>query len=118
VVVAARLLRTFDFYQPWRMTAFAEGRWLKADKAGLISYYMLLPFALLGAWLLLRTRRRFELLVLLAPVALVLLQSAVGFGFPRFRHAADLVMVVLGAVALVALADRLRDRRRATGASS
>jgi 4-amino-4-deoxy-L-arabinose transferase-like glycosyltransferase len=112
VVVAARLLRTFDFYQPWRMTAFAEGRWLKADKAGLISYYMLLPFALLGAWLLLRTRRRFELLVLLAPVALVLLQSALGFGFPRFRHAADLVMVVLGAVAVVSVLERVLLLRR------
>jgi 4-amino-4-deoxy-L-arabinose transferase-like glycosyltransferase len=112
VVIAARLLRTFDFYQPWRMTAYAEGRWLKADKAGVISYFMLLPFALLGAWTLLRTRRRFEMLVLMAPVAMVLLQSALGFGFPRFRHAVDLVMVVLGAVAVVWVLEWLGGRLR------
>jgi 4-amino-4-deoxy-L-arabinose transferase-like glycosyltransferase len=106
VVMAARLLRTFDFYQPWRMTAFAEGRWLKADKAGVISYFMLLPFSLFGAWLLLRGGRRVELLVLLTPAALVVLQTVGGYGFPRFRHAADLVMVVLGAVAVCALGNR------------
>jgi 4-amino-4-deoxy-L-arabinose transferase-like glycosyltransferase len=107
VVMAVRVLRTFDLYQPWRMTPFAEGRWLKMDKAGVIAYWLLLPFAMAGAWLLWR-RRRFELLVLLAPVTLVVLQSALGYGFPRFRHAADLVMVVLAAGALVALLDRAR----------
>jgi 4-amino-4-deoxy-L-arabinose transferase-like glycosyltransferase len=109
VVVAARVLRTFDFYQPWRMTPFAEGRLLKADKAGVIAYWLLLPFALGGAWLL--RKRRLELLVLLAPVAMVVLQSAFGYGFPRFRHPADLVLVVLGAVAVVGLLDRFRGRQ-------
>jgi 4-amino-4-deoxy-L-arabinose transferase-like glycosyltransferase len=108
LVIPARVLRTFDLYQPWRMTEFAEGRLLKADKAGVIAYWLLLPFALAGAWLLFRSRRRLELYVLLAPVALVVLQSVFGYGFPRFRHAADLVMVVLGAVAVVALLARVR----------
>jgi 4-amino-4-deoxy-L-arabinose transferase-like glycosyltransferase len=117
VVMAVRELRTFDLYQPWRMTPFAEGRWLKMDKAGVIAYWLLLPFALAGAWLLWR-RRRFELLVLLAPVALVVLQSAFGYGFPRFRHVADLVLVVLAAAAVVWLADRIAARKLAEGQQS
>jgi hypothetical protein len=111
IVVAARLARTWDLYQPWRMTAFAEGRWLKADKAGVIAYYLLLPFALAGGWMI--RRRRAELLILLAPVAVVLIATVTGYGLPRFRHAADLVMVVLAAVALTHVSERL-GRRRAT----
>jgi 4-amino-4-deoxy-L-arabinose transferase-like glycosyltransferase len=99
VVLGARVLRTFDLYQPWRMTPFAEGRLLKADKLGVIAYFVLLPCAIFGAYRL--RQRRWVLLILLAPVALVVLQSLVGYGFPRFRHPVDLVMVVLGAVALV-----------------
>jgi 4-amino-4-deoxy-L-arabinose transferase-like glycosyltransferase len=98
VVMGVRVLRTFDLYQPWRMVRFAEGRWSKADKAGVIAYYLLLPFALAGGWLI--RRRRAELLILLAPVAVVIISTVVGYGFPRFRHAADLAIVVLAAVAL------------------
>ena len=99
-----RVLRSFDLYQPWRMTPFAEGRLLKADKLGVLSYFVLLPFAAFGARLL--RRSGWALLILLAPVAMVVLQSALGYGFPRFRHPADLVMVVLGALAVVRLLDR------------
>jgi len=56
------------------------------------------------------------LLILLAPVAMVVLQSALGYGFPRFRHPADVVMVALGAEAV---ACRVRFRRsRSTTSSS
>jgi hypothetical protein len=96
--VLARAARTWDLYQPWRMTAFAEARWLKADKAGVIAYWLLLPFAFAGGWLI--RRHRVELLVLLAPVVVVLIATATGYGFPRFRHAADIVIVVLAAVAV------------------
>lgn len=105
-VVAVRVLRTWDLYQPWRMTAFAEARWLKADKAGVIAYYLLLPFALAGGWLI--RKRRAQLLILLAPVAVVFIATAVGYGFPRFRHAADIVLVVLAAVAV----GRVLEKRR------
>jgi 4-amino-4-deoxy-L-arabinose transferase-like glycosyltransferase len=106
VVMAARVLRTWDLYQPWRMTAFAEGRWIKADKAGVVAYFLLLPFAFAGGWLI--RKRRAELLILLAPVAMVFVQSAVGYGFPRFRHAAEIVVVVLAAVAVTRLFERQR----------
>jgi hypothetical protein len=51
-------------------------------------------------------------------VALVVLQSAFGYGFPRFRHAADLVLAVLAAAAVVWLADRIAARKLAEGQQS
>lgn len=116
VVMGVRALRTWDLYQPWRMTAFAEGRWVKADKAGVIAYYLLLPFAFAGGWLI--RQRRAELLILLAPVAVVFIATVVGYGFPRFRHAADIVLVVLAAVAVTRLFERLRERRAANRAAT
>jgi hypothetical protein len=108
-VVAVRVLRTWDLYQPWRMAEFAEGRWIVADKAGVIAYFLLLPFAFAGGWLI--RKRRAELLILLAPVAMVFMQSALGYGFPRFRHAAEIVIVVLAAVAVTRLLELLLKRR-------
>ena len=53
-----------------------------------------------------------ELGILLAPVVVVTITSALGFGLPRFRHAGELAVLVLAAVAL----DRLLSRRsRADG---
>jgi hypothetical protein len=106
-VLAVRVLRTWDLYQPRRMVRFAEGRWIHADQAGIVVYFLLLPLAFAGGWLL--RARRGELLVLLTPVALVLLLSLVGYGIPRFRAPAEIAIVVLAAVALA----RLRKPRSA-----
>jgi 4-amino-4-deoxy-L-arabinose transferase-like glycosyltransferase len=111
VVVAARLGRTLDVFQPRRMVLFAEGRWIRIDQAGVVAYFLLLPFALAGGWLI--RKRRAELVILLAPVAMVLIQTVVGYGYPRFRHAAELVIVVLAAVAITHLLERSRERRAA-----
>jgi 4-amino-4-deoxy-L-arabinose transferase-like glycosyltransferase len=108
-VLAVRLLRTWDLYQPRRMVSFAEGRWIRADQAGIAVYYLLLPLAIAGGWLL---RRRRDLLVLLAPVALVVVLSLIGYGIPRFRAPAEITIVVLAALTLT----RLLDRRRPSGA--
>jgi 4-amino-4-deoxy-L-arabinose transferase-like glycosyltransferase len=117
-VVAVRVLRTWDFWQPRRMVLNAEGRWIRIDQAGVAVYYLLLPLALFGGWLI--RRRRTELLILLVPVVLVLVQSAIGYGIPRFRMAADVVIVVLAGVAIVSLLERrsLRARRRAPAAAA
>lgn len=112
VVVAVRLLRTWDLYQPRRQVLFAEGRWIRADQAGVAAYFLLLPFAFAGVWLI--RRRRGELLILLTPVAMVMVQSAIGYGIPRFRHAAEIVIVVLAAVPVTRLLERRRERRAAT----
>jgi len=111
-VVPVRELRTWDFYQPRRQATFAEGRDRRVQEAGTAAYYVLLALAVYG--LVLLRRRRAPLLVLLSPVVVVLASTAAGFGLPRFRHAAELSIVVLAAVALEALLSR---RRRAQPAS-
>ena len=90
------------------MVTFAEGRWVRADQAGVIAYYLLLPFALAGGWLI--RRRRGDLLILLAPVALVLALSLIGYGIPRFRAPAEITIVVLAATAMTRLPGIVRSR--------
>ena len=108
-VIGVRLLRTFDFWDPWAQATAAEGRSLAFTRAGIVVWYMLLPLAAFGIFVL--RRRRGPLLVLLAPFAVVIVSTALSFGLPRFRHAAELAVVVLAAVAV----DRLLARReRAT----
>jgi rhodanese-related sulfurtransferase len=55
--------------------------------------------------------------VLAAPVALVALTTLISYGFTRFRVAAEPGLVVLAAVGIAALAERVRQRRTG-GASS
>jgi len=56
VVAAARVGRVWDLYEPLQMvdTDVNEGRPIPASLAGLLSYYLLLPFALAGVFVLRR----------------------------------------------------------------
>jgi 4-amino-4-deoxy-L-arabinose transferase-like glycosyltransferase len=124
VVVAARVGRLLDVYRPWVQGAYinqGEGRHLRATHLGLIAYWLLIPFAIVGA-LLLRRRREPALLVLLAPVLLVLLVAIATYGSTRFRFAAEPGLVVLGAVTVDALLSTvpawLRARRRPASANA
>jgi 4-amino-4-deoxy-L-arabinose transferase-like glycosyltransferase len=108
LVVAARLGRLWDVYRPWTQGTFfsgVEGRHPRATHLGLVVYWVLLPFAFAGALLL---RRRRELWILLAPVAMVILVGATTYGTTRFRMAAEPSLVLLGAAAVSALAPRVR----------
>jgi 4-amino-4-deoxy-L-arabinose transferase-like glycosyltransferase len=107
-VIAVRVLRTWDLYQPRHQIRFAEGRAPWAQKIGTVMYFALLPLAAYGGLLLAR-RSRAQLLILLAPVALVFASSVIAYGVPRFRHAAELVIVILAGVAAAALIERRRD---------
>jgi 4-amino-4-deoxy-L-arabinose transferase-like glycosyltransferase len=109
-VLPLRVLRTWSLYQPWWESGRAEGRQVDVEKAGVVFYWLLLPLAAWGAWLLRRRHRPLSLL--LAPVVMVTLTSLLAYGIPRFRVAADISLVVLGAVALMAVAERLAARRR------
>ena len=109
VVVAARLGRLWDVFQPWSQGTFfsgLEGRRPGATHFGLVVYWVLLPLAIAGA-LLLRARRH-ELWILLAPVLMVTLVGATTYGTTRFRMAAEPSIVLLAAVALEAAALRVR----------
>jgi hypothetical protein len=120
VVAAARLGRLLDVYKPWDQGAYinrGEGRHMRATHLGLVSYWLLIPFAICGA-LLLRRRRERALLVLLAPIVLVVLVAVVTYGSTRFRFAAEPSLVVLGAVTVDTLVSALRASRRPASATA
>jgi 4-amino-4-deoxy-L-arabinose transferase-like glycosyltransferase len=108
-VVLARLGRVLDVYRVDQSVFFntAEGRPANPVRWGIRMYWVVALLAIGGAVLLARRRRSFGLLVLLAPVAMVLLVAIVTYGGTRFRFAAEPSLVVLAAVALVAIGERL-----------
>jgi 4-amino-4-deoxy-L-arabinose transferase-like glycosyltransferase len=107
LVAVVRVLRTWDLYQPVRQVEFAEGRHRGVQRAGTAVYFLLLAAAGYGVFLL--RRRTAALVVLLSPAVLVTVSSALGFGMPRFRHAAEIPLVVLAGVSVA----RVLERRRA-----
>jgi 4-amino-4-deoxy-L-arabinose transferase-like glycosyltransferase len=113
VVIPVRILRTWGVYQPKRMIDEAEGRDRTMETLGTVVYFLLLPLAVYGAIVL--RRRRAPLWVLLVPPVVVTIVTVLGYGYPRFRHSADLVIVVLAGLALAHLLER---RRRATEPAS
>jgi 4-amino-4-deoxy-L-arabinose transferase-like glycosyltransferase len=113
VVAAVRVLRTWELYRPRqnaKFEEFFEGRALYWEYAGLAIFYALAALGVFGALVL--RRREEPLAILLAPPLLVTLMSATGYGFTRFRVAAEIPIVVLAAVALVSLSTRTRTRNR------
>ena len=85
-----------------RGKTLGEGRSERANWFGLAACWALMLLAPLGVLAL--RRRGQPVFILLAPVLLVLLVSATSYGILRFRAPADVALVVLGAVALNALA--------------
>jgi hypothetical protein len=98
LVLLARLGRTFGLLQPVRQAQQAEARAEGLELAGGVAFFLLLPFGVYG--LVLLRRRRVALTPLLAPFALVVAATLVGYGVPRFRHPADVALAVLAGVAL------------------
>jgi 4-amino-4-deoxy-L-arabinose transferase-like glycosyltransferase len=95
LVMAARFARTWGLWDPF---AVPEGRRKWVQQLGAAIYFALLP---LGAWgLVLLRRRNVPVLILLAPFVTVTLTSLGAYGQIRFRHSAELSLVVLAAVAL------------------
>jgi 4-amino-4-deoxy-L-arabinose transferase-like glycosyltransferase len=107
VVGAVRILRTWDLYQPRAQLAAAEGRNHRVQELGTIAYFPLAVLALYGVLVLRRAGR--DIAFLLTPALAATLASVLGYGIPRFRHAAEIPLVILAAAALASLA---RSRRR------
>ena len=112
-VVTARVLRTWSLRSTGSQgDGYIPGSLFVRDTGHLL-FLVLAVFAIAGGVLL--RRRGAPLLILLAPVVLVTIASAVGWGAPRFRYAAEVPVLVLATVGLLALADRLRGTRRPAG---
>jgi hypothetical protein len=106
--MAARIGRTFHFYAPLQQVELSwrfdnRGRW--ASGAALVSYYLLLPFGLLGAVVL--HRRKLPLSPLLGLAATSVVLAAAVYGLVRYRLPADLALTVLAAVGIDAVLRRL-----------
>jgi hypothetical protein len=95
-VEAVRLLRTFGLWQPVRHVYFAEGRAMPGRPLAVVCGWLVLAGGIAGAWML---RRRRELVILLAPLVLAVVTTLIAFGYPRFRFAADVGLIVLASYA-------------------
>lgn len=113
LVMLARLGRTFELLQPVRQARQAEGRAEGLELAGAVFWFALLPFG--GYAVVVLRRRGVRLVPLLAPFAVALAATLVGYGVPRFRHPADVVLAVLAGVALDALMGSAVASPRSTG---
>ncbi len=102
VVLAARLGRVWSVYKPF---AIPEGRSVRVQKAGVVMFFLLVPFAVYGVIVL--RRRGVVTWILLAPFIIVAVTALATYGNLRFREPAELCTVVLAAVAL----DELLRRR-------
>jgi hypothetical protein len=103
LVALARVLRTWGLFPLDPSThahqeSFTSGRRLSVAWVTLAAGWAATALALGGALLL--RRRGLLCAALLAPIALVTIDSAVFYGDVRFREAADISLVVLAAVAL------------------
>jgi hypothetical protein len=82
-----------------------EGREPWASWMAFVAFWLLVPFAIAGGVIL---RRRALLTPLAAQFVMVTIIAAAVYGLVRFRTPAEVSMVVLAAVALDRLVDRLR----------
>jgi 4-amino-4-deoxy-L-arabinose transferase-like glycosyltransferase len=104
LIAVVRVLRTFNFFQPLRQgNREPRAKWV--DIVGLVIYYPLLVLAVIGAVRLADHRARW---VLLAPVAMVIIVSALTWGIGRFRIAADVSIIVFAAATFAATPPRAR----------
>jgi 4-amino-4-deoxy-L-arabinose transferase-like glycosyltransferase len=103
-VVGVRVLRVWDVWKPRSSAVFEASiadRHVDAQRAAMVSLYLLAPFAIGGAVVL---RRRGEpLRVLIVPLVFVTLVAALSYGSTRFRVAAEPAIVVLASVGIAAV---------------
>jgi 4-amino-4-deoxy-L-arabinose transferase-like glycosyltransferase len=95
LVAAARFARTWGLWQPF---AVPEGRRAWVQRIGAALYFVLIPLGIYG-FVVLR-RRRVPVWILMAPFITVTVTALLAYGQIRFRHSAELSLVVLAAVAL------------------
>lgn len=105
LVLAARVTRTWGLFWPGQVP---EGRAKWVTYAGVAVYVVLLPLAAFG--LVTLRRRRVPVWAVTAPLVVVTVASLLTYGSVRFRHTAELALVVLAAVAIDALLRRRAER--------
>ena len=112
-VVAARVGRTLGVFRPSQqidLDTTIEGRDAWVARWGMWSYWVLGVLSIAG--LVLLGRRGVPRYPLIAPMITVVLAAAITFGATRYRAAAEPMLCVLAAVAIVAAVEHLRGRRQ------
>lgn len=115
LVMTARVGRSLSLFMPADMLWFnePEGRERWATMLGLLAFYPVLAFSTAGSLVAWR-RHRAATWILVAPLVIVVLASALTYGQTRFRSPAEPGLVVLAAVAAIATHQLLtRDREAA-----
>jgi len=99
-VVAVRIARVWSLYAPGQMASYNvnEGRDEAVSWAGFVTFWLLVPCAVVGGVLL--RRRRVPITPLVAQFVVVTITAAAIYGLARFRTPAEVSLVVLAAVAL------------------
>lgn len=112
-VVAARLGRTFGFWQADQQVYAnqGEGRPIWASWWGYRTFWLLVPVSIAGVVVL--RRRGADLLPALATLLTVLVVSTAFYGISRFRLPLDVMTCVLAGAAVAALVERVRGRSSA-----
>lgn len=109
LVALARMGRSLELFRvqhTYRVNWAVEGRWQMPSLLGLIGYYALVPFTLLGFEML--RRRGARLVPFAAMWPMVLLASAMTFGLTRYRVPIDIAMIVVSSFALAWLWPHVR----------
>jgi 4-amino-4-deoxy-L-arabinose transferase-like glycosyltransferase len=110
-VVGARVLRTFGLFRPGVWFGLGEVEIRNADfsRRTIGVDWLLLSLALPGLVIVAR-RSRLHAWLLSAPILTVTLTSAIAYGNPRFRVAAEPALILAASMLIVALWDRGRSR--------
>ncbi|MEX1007234.1 MAG: glycosyltransferase family 39 protein [Acidimicrobiia bacterium] len=117
VVMLARIGRIWNVFQPVQdvhLNDAFERRGLVESWAVLLAYYLLIPFAIGGLFVM--RHRHLPIFPMLAIAAAVTITVVVGFPVTRYRAPFDLVIPVLAAFSLDALWRRYRAARSASSA--
>ncbi len=109
LVAAARVGRVFGFYRVEQQVSFDEfferrGHW--PSWTGTWMYDALVPLSVFA--LVVMRRRRVAISPMIAVVIMVVFTSAVSIGITRYRVGVDVMLVILGGVALDALVRQVR----------
>jgi hypothetical protein len=112
VVVAARVGRLWDVYRPLQgveFNDFFERKGLWPSRLGLAGFYILMPFAIHGLYVM--RKRKLPIFPFLGVAAMVTFSAAVSFGITRYRSPVDTLLPVAAAVSIDALWRGYQQRR-------
>ena len=109
-VVPKRMARLWGFYAPieqLRADKLVEGRSFSLSFIGLLQYYLLIPFSILGV-VRLKQSKKFIAPVITIPIIATLI-AAMSMGTTRYRVSAEVPLVICAAIGISCLVGSLKN---------